>query len=154
MTMSRNGNGRTVVFRPQPSNATAAAPSFAPYFLVDNSHFYNYYQQHHHYQPAQQWPQGAITLRQLAEFMDLPQGVTQQVIDKCSYMHYYRPPEQPVPIGEEDKCSVCLSEFETNEKVRTLPCSHFFHTDCIDRWLVVNKKCPVCRLHIDRDLQQ
>jgi len=57
-------------------------------------------------------------------------------------------------VGEEEKCPVCLSEFENDERVRCLPCTHLFHMDCIDRWLSVNKKCPVCRLNIDRYRQQ
>lgn len=40
-------------------------------------------------------------------------------------------------------------DFETGEDVRTLRCTHLFHVDCIDRWLVYNKKCPVCRIEVD-----
>lgn len=155
--ISRNGNGRTVMFRPQPSNTTAAHPSFAPYVLVDNGHYRNAYQrpqQHFHQAPPQQWMAGAISLRQLTEFVDLPQGATQRMIDQCTRIDAYRSPVKAVPIGEEDKCAICLSEFETSENVRILPCAHFFHVQCIDRWLLSNKNCPVCRLSIDRDLQK
>ncbi|VDP01157.1 unnamed protein product [Soboliphyme baturini] len=55
-------------------------------------------------------------------------------------------------MGEEEKCPICLSEFERNEFVRTLPCNHPFHIACIDRWLITNKKCPICRLSIDHAL--
>lgn len=142
-TFAVSANGRAMVFHPPTINAI---PSFAPYVLVDHHH--------HHHHPHAQWAAGPITLRQLAEFMDLPQGATQQLIEQCTASHNYQPPTKAVPEGEEDKCAVCLSEFERDEHVRTLPCSHLFHVECIDRWLVFNKKCPVCRLHIDRDLQQ
>lgn len=141
-TFAVSANGRAMVFHPPAINAI---PSFAPYVLVDH---------HHHHHPHAQWAAGPITLRQLAEFMDLPQGATQQLIEQCTASHSYQPPAKAVPEGEEDKCAVCLSEFERDEHVRTLPCNHIFHVECIDRWLVFNKKCPVCRLHIDRDLQQ
>ncbi|KAG2300639.1 hypothetical protein Bca4012_012391 [Brassica carinata] len=43
-------------------------------------------------------------------------------------------------------CSVCLSEFEEDEMLRLLPkCSHAFHVNCIDAWLLSHKNCPLCR---------
>lgn len=42
-------------------------------------------------------------------------------------------------------CVVCISEISTGEAVRTLPCMHFFHKDCIDQWLKTNMSCPVCK---------
>lgn len=46
----------------------------------------------------------------------------------------------------EGECSVCLSEFEEGDVVRTLPeCLHSFHVDCIDMWLYSHRNCPMCR---------
>lgn len=50
---------------------------------------------------------------------------------------------------EGDQCAVCLSEFDGGEMVRRLPCCHHFHPACIDRWLLQNKKCPLCMHPID-----
>lgn len=41
-------------------------------------------------------------------------------------------------------------DFEADEDVRCLCCTHVFHVTCIDRWLVYNKKCPVCRIDLDK----
>mmetsp|Transcript_28706 Transcript_28706/g.46415 ORF Transcript_28706/g.46415 Transcript_28706/m.46415 type:complete len:779 (+) Transcript_28706:338-2674(+) len=51
--------------------------------------------------------------------------------------------------SEEDnsntQCMICINSFESGERLRTLPCFHAYHVDCIDRWLAENSKCPVCQ---------
>ncbi|KAG4959049.1 hypothetical protein AAZX31_13G075400 [Glycine max] len=43
-------------------------------------------------------------------------------------------------------CAVCLCEFEPEDKLRLLPkCSHAFHMECIDTWLLSHSTCPLCR---------
>ncbi len=51
--------------------------------------------------------------------------------------------------GEEEKCSICLCEYEDNEELRLLPCEHLFHPTCVDTWLVQNSQCPVCKLDLN-----
>ena len=46
----------------------------------------------------------------------------------------------------ENKCSVCLMEFQDDDNVMILPCKHYYHTNCIKEWLKeYDYKCPVCR---------
>lgn len=52
-------------------------------------------------------------------------------------------------------CCICLAKYEDNDELRELPCSHFFHTQCVDKWLKINATCPLCKSEIDaknRDL--
>lgn len=43
-------------------------------------------------------------------------------------------------------CAVCLSKFEPRDQLRLLPlCCHAFHAACIDKWIVNNQTCPLCR---------
>ncbi|KAF8113319.1 hypothetical protein N665_0051s0014 [Sinapis alba] len=50
------------------------------------------------------------------------------------------------------ECSVCLNEFQEEEKLRIIPnCSHLFHIDCIDIWLQNNANCPLCRTRVSCD---
>lgn len=44
------------------------------------------------------------------------------------------------------ECAICLGEFEIGDELRILPnCSHGFHVNCIDDWLVSHSSCPYCR---------
>lgn len=38
----------------------------------------------------------------------------------------------------QNECQVCLSSFADGEVLRTLPCCHQFHSECIDVWLQVS----------------
>jgi hypothetical protein len=41
-------------------------------------------------------------------------------------------------------CGVCLADFEDGDELRVLPCSHRFHKECIDHWLLESSPaCPV-----------
>ena len=51
------------------------------------------------------------------------------------------------------ECSICLGEFVNGDECRRLPspCSHTFHTACIDEWLKLSSACPLCKRSL-RDL--
>ena len=51
--------------------------------------------------------------------------------------------------SKEEKCTICLCEYNLSEHVRRLPCMHLFHIQCVDKWLVQSKRCPICRIDID-----
>jgi len=49
------------------------------------------------------------------------------------------------------ECAMCLCEVVAGDCLRTLPCKHAFHQECIDRWLVHSqaynqRQCPMCKL--------
>ncbi|CBI28474.3 unnamed protein product, partial [Vitis vinifera] len=46
----------------------------------------------------------------------------------------------------EHDCAVCLTRFEPDSEINHLPCGHFFHKVCLEKWLDYwNITCPLCR---------
>ena len=50
------------------------------------------------------------------------------------------------------KCMVCLVEYQVDEELRTMPCLHYFHRECIDKWLLERgSTCPICKFNVRKD---
>ncbi|KAI5172310.1 hypothetical protein NEFER03_1424 [Nematocida sp. LUAm3] len=44
-----------------------------------------------------------------------------------------------------ESCPICFDQFFSFSMIRNLKCSHYFHTECIDPWLLGRSgRCPVC----------
>ncbi|KAF2308571.1 hypothetical protein GH714_010813 [Hevea brasiliensis] len=81
--------------------------------------------------------------RQLQQLFHLhDSGLDQAFIDALPVFQY----REIVGLKEPFDCAVCLCEFSEKDKLRLLPmCSHAFHINCIDTWLLSNSTCPLCR---------
>ncbi|KFK44460.1 hypothetical protein AALP_AA1G259400 [Arabis alpina] len=81
--------------------------------------------------------------RQLQQLFHLhDSGLDQALIDALPVFLY----KEIKGLKEPFDCAVCLCEFSEEDKLRLLPiCSHAFHIDCIDTWLLSNSTCPLCR---------
>lgn len=51
---------------------------------------------------------------------------------------------------EEDNCPICFEKIDKKERY-FLPCSHYFHQDCVEKWLRKNTKCPICKTDVYQD---
>ena len=50
-----------------------------------------------------------------------------------------------VASSDMGNCSICLCDMITGTQVKTLPCNHSFHKNCINTWSMEHNTCPCCR---------
>ncbi|KAI4335475.1 hypothetical protein L6164_014119 [Bauhinia variegata] len=82
-------------------------------------------------------------LQQLFHLHDA--GVDQSFIDTLPVFNY----KAIIGLKNPFDCAVCLCEFEPEDTLRLLPkCSHAFHMECIDTWLLSHSTCPLCRANL------
>nr|XP_012221571.1 PREDICTED: E3 ubiquitin-protein ligase RNF181 [Linepithema humile] len=60
-------------------------------------------------------------------------------------------PEIKIDSNETKQCPVCLKEFQTGDKAKSMPCGHTFHQECILPWLEKTNSCPLCRYELPTD---
>ncbi|KAG8091048.1 hypothetical protein GUJ93_ZPchr0011g28323 [Zizania palustris] len=53
-------------------------------------------------------------------------------------------PETKAADVRQEECAMCLEDFEADDKLKTMPCSHSFHDRCFSDWLQVSRTCPLC----------
>ncbi|KAK6935824.1 Zinc finger, RING-type [Dillenia turbinata] len=57
-------------------------------------------------------------------------------------------------LEDELTCTICLEQVNRGELVRSLPCLHQFHANCIDPWLRQQGTCPVCKFKVSSGWQE
>ncbi|CAO2830665.1 unnamed protein product [Amaranthus hypochondriacus] len=58
--------------------------------------------------------------------------------------------------NDDDLCCVCLSKLiKEGEDIKVLPCTHHFHSSCVDRWFDSRRKtCPICRFVVEEERKE
>ena len=53
-------------------------------------------------------------------------------------------------IHDQKNCVICMMDYEENDILTKLKCSHIYHTDCIQEWgrQIIEPHCPICRIII------
>ena len=49
---------------------------------------------------------------------------------------------------DNDRCPLCLEDYNIGEILNELICNHFYHKKCINNWIKSNNNCPICRSSI------
>ncbi|GLT34724.1 hypothetical protein SLA2020_092240 [Shorea laevis] len=66
-----------------------------------------------------------------------------ELAQPMSYRSYER------TVNSSTECAICLEEFSGDDECRVLPiCKHMYHMRCIDRWLMDELTCPICRTNV------
>ncbi|XP_029128602.1 E3 ubiquitin-protein ligase BIG BROTHER [Cajanus cajan] len=53
--------------------------------------------------------------------------------------------------SRDERCVICQMEYKRGEKRITLPCKHVYHASCGNKWLSINKACPMCYTEVLAD---
>ena len=48
----------------------------------------------------------------------------------------------------DDNCIICLEQYKKGDNYIILLCKHFFHENCIKKWIYRKNKCPICNSEI------
>lgn len=98
-----------------------------------------------------QWGEARKEQRALAQLDALP--ITTWVESVADVER--QPQVQPLPDDDDERdydkeCTLCLERYKSGDALRTLPCSHFFHKECVDKWLFekqvgLARTCPLCK---------
>lgn len=69
-----------------------------------------------------------------------PKGLPREVINSLPAKRYkYRKGMS----SEETTCTVCLVDYDDGDLLRGTPCAHWFHEECISKWLKDHRNCPM-----------
>ncbi|CAO2594493.1 E3 ubiquitin-protein ligase RNF165 [Lemmus lemmus] len=142
---------------------------FSPYQVVHEIRNYPYPQLHflalQGLNPSRHTSAVRESYEELLQLEDrlgnVTRGAVQNTIERFTFPHKYKKRRPQDSKGKKDegeesdtdeKCTICLSMLEDGEDVRRLPCMHLFHQLCVDQWLAMSKKCPICRVDIETQL--
>eukprot|EP00929_Paragymnodinium_shiwhaense_P007546 TRINITY_DN11146_c0_g1_i1.p1 TRINITY_DN11146_c0_g1~~TRINITY_DN11146_c0_g1_i1.p1 ORF type:complete len:316 (+),score=46.38 TRINITY_DN11146_c0_g1_i1:139-1086(+) len=83
-----------------------------------------------------------ITPEDYEALLALDESVKRPTAEACDLESL---PEVSAEKKEGQECGVCLSAFESDDSVTSLPCRHLFHRGCIVKWLAeCRRTCPLC----------
>mmetsp|Transcript_11885 Transcript_11885/g.19857 ORF Transcript_11885/g.19857 Transcript_11885/m.19857 type:complete len:421 (-) Transcript_11885:1309-2571(-) len=84
----------------------------------------------------------------LERFQSPDRPVNQRILDQLPVRIYEEPTSTSEPLTSgltSNSCSICLETYDPGDSIRTLPCLHQYHVECVDNWLKRNDTCPICK---------
>ncbi|KAK4789357.1 hypothetical protein SAY86_020676 [Trapa natans] len=55
-------------------------------------------------------------------------------------------------VENNESCTICMEEYESDQEILKIGCSHYFHKECIYKWLRMNESCPLCRCEVTSEI--
>ncbi|OIW04230.1 hypothetical protein TanjilG_00790 [Lupinus angustifolius] len=93
--------------------------------------------------------------REVSDIYDISgvKGMPQSSILKLPFQQFKSC--KMMKLNNKLSCSICLQDYEDGELVRKLPkCGHLFHLECIDKWLIQQGSCPMCRTYVPHQIHE
>ncbi len=86
---------------------------------------------------------------------DVKITLTQQELEKqrhILYGKYIKTKAYQKNLFKGTTCNICLDDFQETDNIMILKkCCHYYHADCIEKWLTQNSnKCPVCKKTVSK----
>ena len=78
-----------------------------------------------------------IRLSRILSFNLPPPRLSQEEIDSLPKISFVNERNTTTSIQLAEKCPICLTEFDDQEVINKLHCTHLFHLPCISTWLSV-----------------
>jgi hypothetical protein len=69
--------------------------------------------------------------------LNFPARLTSDEIDALPKIKFHKKSDSTSSILLVEKCPICLTEFNDQEIINKLHCTHLFHVQCISTWLSV-----------------
>lgn len=93
---------------------------------------------------------------QLESGTNRARGLTREELDALSIRSYRcaangdstlpdAPERSECFAATDERCMICLEDYQPKDLLRTLKCHHEFHAACVDKWLKTKRTCPLCR---------
>lgn len=51
-------------------------------------------------------------------------------------------------INEDSTCIICKTKIIAGDSIK-LPCNHCYHLGCLEKWLYLHSKCPICQFDLN-----
>mmetsp|Transcript_20037 Transcript_20037/g.36181 ORF Transcript_20037/g.36181 Transcript_20037/m.36181 type:complete len:253 (+) Transcript_20037:84-842(+) len=87
-------------------------------------------------------PQAPVQTQQ-----QMPEQLEREV--EVAFLMSVLPPErwsyQYIHQEGDAECRICLEEYVCDDEIVRLPCMHYAHAQCLEKWLRRSACCPVCR---------
>ncbi|KAI5188963.1 hypothetical protein NEMIN01_0227 [Nematocida minor] len=90
-----------------------------------------------------------LLLTRRAQPTVIPKTVRTKDLKKLPVFVYSKIPKETRDSAHD--CIICFEKFIPASLCRMLPCNHFYHTSCIDVWLIkYSNRCPYCQKAIEQ----
>ena len=75
------------------------------------------------------------------------EGLPRRLIDQI-YTNVFDEDSMRYADRSKLECSVCCTDFQDGDEIKTLQCLHTHHRRCNDTWLAKKSVCPDCKFNL------